>query len=740
MPVTDRREPGVYVTIEDHSFVLPTTEIGRTGYIVILADRGPHNRVVRITSHQQYQELFGVPNIKRTSQTHYYADRYIQLSSSMYIVRAVPSDALTANAIITEPTTESPPWTSDSAAVVTPDSCFYWEHGKTYVEASNPAVDITSTPVVSVGDWIFAGSDYVSIPPPGSPLHTQDSIAAQVISIDDNPLSATYGRIYLDRPYAGDCAGACPGGSGSPTISCEAIFYKYVQYDTLQDIEEVGVDPEADLLSRAEDSTTVFMFYAQGVGKWYGGADNTEPGLLLKGVRNVQQEKQFTDENGDVLYEYVFMDLALYYVNEDGDETLLEGPWTVSLIPKTAQNVLIRDLSSGAVMYIVDIINNNSKYIQIIEGAGIDKLVKDPTSGATLEEQLARAEERRLKVMLELSQTTPINTSNVAKGGVRIYGGFDGNADQDAPIPLYDEFGNIQPFNTHIQAQMLNAYRGTLQSVDGSIEQIREVTYPWYNFDYIISGDVWPATADAARDLADYRQDCIHLSDTRSQESGKEIANDYQDDLTARLEEYPWNNWTSALYVQYREITDPYSGQKVWMSPVYHALERHLITDAQYFIAEPVAGIEKGAITEPIKLAYRANHVERGDLIDAQLNPTIVEPQGKYIHHQLSTWKRLSILGRLHVGKFVAYLRRVIPTLLKDLLHRRATQYWIGQASIRCNAFLNKFLESNIERYSILKSYSVSVDFDDVRSELNVYINIVPIRAIERINVYIIVS
>ena len=107
---------------------------------------------------------------------------------------------------------------------------------------------------------------------------------------------------------------------------------------------------------------------------------------------------------------------------------------------------------------------------------------------------------------------------------------------------------------------------------------------------------------------------------------------------------------------------------------------------------------------------------------------------------QLTTWKRLSVLKRAHVSKFVAYIRKVIPTLLKDVIQRKATTYWINQANFRVTEFLGQFVENpSLERYSILKTFDVSVEFDDVRSELNIYCNITPIRAIERINVYIIV-
>jgi len=164
------------------------------------------------------------------------------------------------------------------------------------------------------------------------------------------------------------------------------------------------------------------------------------------------------------------------------------------------------------------------------------------------------------------------------------------------------------------------------------------------------------------------------------------------------------------------------------------------MVDGQYFIAEPVAGIEKGAIPDPMKLVYRPNHTERGDLIEAELNPTIYEKDGKYFLTQLTTYKRLSILKRLHAAKFVAFVRKTIPPMLKDILQRKATPFWINQAHVRVNNFLKKYRDATSEIYTVLESFSVNVDFDDVNSELNVYIKMKPLRVIERINVFIIVQ
>jgi len=73
-------------------------------------------------------------------------------------------------------------------------------------------------------------------------------------------------------------------------------------------------------------------------------------------------------------------------------------------------------------------------------------------------------------------------------------------------------------------------------------------------------------------------------------------------------------------------------------------------------------------------------------------------------------------------------------------LQRKATPYWISQCNIRLNNHMQQFLStSTIDKYATIESYSAIVQFDDVRSEINVVLSIKPLRAIERINVNILV-
>lgn len=659
MPVTDRREPAVYVTIEDASYIAPALEIGRTVYSVILCDRGPHNRIVTVTSKEEFHQLFGKPDIRRVSQSFYQMDKALDYTGKALICRVVPEDSNWSNASLKLSTT--------SILTVAEDFQFATDSDQLICDTQ------AGYDAFEIGDWIYADGD-------------TNVEAEQIVSKDD-----TSGfLIVLANDYTGT------------TGTASAVKYIPFSAESTTGVTAAGDLPETD-------PDAIYHFYATGAGAYYNS-------LRIKGTRNVEMEKMWTDDAGNPLYKYIFMDIAIYFVKEDGTERLIEGPWTVSLIPRNSEGTTIRDLTTGNVMFIEDVIDRESIYIKAVTGAAIDQLV----SGAA-------AEDKRLQVTLLLSETGPIGTQNISGGGLALENGTDGTG-------LFDPTSGNIAATPDLLGLVKQAFKGELTSIDGSVEQLPECVYPWYEPDYVVSGGFPAEIQDGARYLADYRQDCIHLGDTGTN------FNKYEDDLSARLNDVPWNNWTSMLYVQYRKVFDQYTGRWTYMSPVYHAIERHLYCDGVYFIGEPVANIEKGAISENIELSYKANHTERGDLLDVELNPVIVEPQGKYILSQLTTWKRLSVLKRGHVAKFVAYVRKVIPTLLKDILQRKATQYWINQANFRVNEFLGQFVENpSLERYSILKSFSVSVEFDDVRSELNIYCNITPIRAIERINVYIIV-
>ena len=245
MPVTDRREPAVYVSIEDASYAAPSLETGRIGYIVTLCDRGPHNRVVTLTSREQFYKLFGQPNYRRTSQAHYLADKFLQYSSQLLLVRAMPADADWANVEIQTSTGST--FIQYGSAV---DALFTFTPGSATVVCSNAG----SYGAVTIGWWIFAEGDNVAT-------------AAQVVS-KTGPTTLT-----LDRLYDG-------------TIDSVGVKGKYCTPYQSASIASITTEAQMDPAS----ASVVWYFYAKGAGTYYNN-------IKIMGARNVELEKMYTDRS-----------------------------------------------------------------------------------------------------------------------------------------------------------------------------------------------------------------------------------------------------------------------------------------------------------------------------------------------------------------------------------------------------------------------------------------------------------
>lgn len=898
--------PAVYVTIEDQSFALPQISAGRSVFMCILADRGPHNRVVELNSVAQARRLFGKPNWERTGQGHYLMEKALEYTQKVYVIRPVLLDSVveTQNAAISnasikynDPTGSFQAYggnkfvfvnaadvhnadmakrvycdrigyeqfdvgdyivseddgednavagliTSKNQSTTNPDLYYFvleasYTGTSTVDETDNllfygeilpqltggykffnglgtvECEDETSYNAISVNDYIFPSSavngrvqqavkvtdkDYVggttytlflestftgitsadfellskyvanvnnvnntvdinhegpdNIPDAVSALEyfpavqlisgstytftndsnivictgatpaaqqtaysavsvkdwifpsTDTSKARQVISkiFDNDPESETYGEYHLilDEPFEG------------PTAE-DASVRKFVP---VQIISNINIRSEANI--DENDSDNIYSFYAVGPGKWYNN-------IYLIGRRNISLERMYTDEDGNTLFPYLFMDLYVYQENSDGTSTLLEGPWAVSLVKEipagNGSTQVITDITNGREMYIETVINENSNFIECKSALGVSNLLD--AYATTPETDLDIERKIRLQVQAEFASGT-VNGSDT-KG----YDGFYLDKGEDGL--QYNAQGRLNLQEGKIEGTLVQAYNGTLESVDSSIELIVQTIYPRYNFDYVVCGGYSANIQNAARQLADTRNDCMVLADTGYNTSANS-------DLSSRENSYGWNTYNAMLYSQFRKRFDPNTGtNKFWFSPVFHALESHLFVDNNYWISEPVAGIEKGIISEAITLAYVPNNAKMSDLMENEVNVTISEEDGKYFLTQFTTWKRLSVMKRGHAVKFVHYLKKAIPPLLKDILQRKATPFWINMVDARIKGFMQSFVAED-GKYASISSFTVMSTFDDARSQIDVVLGIRPLRAIETINVRIVVS
>ena len=101
--MADMISPGVYTKIIDLSTYLTSTS-GTIGFLPIITEKGPDNVLTRVTSYQDYVEKFGEPDIRTFGKYYgcgpYIAAQHLSVSSDLYVVRALPDDAVYAHTFI----------------------------------------------------------------------------------------------------------------------------------------------------------------------------------------------------------------------------------------------------------------------------------------------------------------------------------------------------------------------------------------------------------------------------------------------------------------------------------------------------------------------------------------------------------------------------------------------------------------------------------------------------------------
>lgn len=796
------RIPGVYVSIEDRSYIESAPNVGRNGLICIMSDRGPHNQVNTLSTNSELINIYGKPNFEKTGPGHYMASQFLNGSSNLHIIRPAlisspnpVNNCSMANAVvkyIPDTGTEEPlpgrfVFINATDALGAFGSSFVSQYVFTdYIGYINTSIgDIISNQrdgsinsleveakgrIESVGDttlnyvyWIKLSDQYTGLSTVSESNVTLVSLNGvdpdNIQEFSANPFSLSNDRAtkYFSGPVLNGIFGFSfvTGGNvvyaetleGFNSVSIEEWIYldsqdsssarqissKRIEEDEvgspvyaiyLDDIyngessvgyEQIRVYRSIELVSfplitskrdfSQSNPNNLFYFYAKGVGEFYNK-------ISIQGVRNVALERMYTDDSGEPLYKYAFLDITIYGENEDGSSTILEGPWSCSLIDKVGEQV-VRDLNSGRELFITKTINARSKFIEcstgsntsVLEGIGYDK------------------DQLRLRVMALFSVAFVAKTSTRGYEGFYLQSGSNGIQ--------YDQWGRLNINHPEIKQLLISAYNCSLQSEDGSIELLLHTVYPWYQIDYVTAAGYDVDVQNAARVLVDSRTDCLLLADT-----GPSI--NAEEDITVRKNLMNWNTFNAAIYCQYREIVDPFNGRLITMSPVYHAIQNHLNVDNNYFISEPVAGITKASIQDRVNLMYKPSLTDMQNMVEHELNPVITEPDGTYLITQFTAYKRLSVLKRIHAVKLIHYIKKNIPKLLKGLLQQRPSDYRVSVGRSIVTTFMNQFVDASSNKYSFT-SYDSNLVFDEERSEIFVSLTVRPIRAIEAININLIV-
>lgn len=316
---------------------------------------------------------------------------------------------------------------------------------------------------------------------------------------------------------------------------------------------------------------------------------------------------------------------------------------------------------------------------------------------------------------------------------MKLYSGYDGL--NLSPSNLLNMNGTSEAGKQNASELLLEFYNNT--------EDLREVLYPKYDFDYIPDWtedvNVQVAIINLADDIG-LSMPILSAPLTYNPTIVTKNLVDY--DLATRKERLFQSSYNSALYSgQMNKTHRTDNNLRMYMPLSYYAMIAHLRIDNQYSITEPVANMIKGTLASTeLNLTYAPTSLEIEKLRNEQVNAVIVEPDGTYIIDQLTMYKKASKLSRINIVKVLHRIRKDLPKLLKDLLQTKAIGSVIDTAVSRTETELNKWvITPENAKDGIFQSADVKATFNEETYKLRLTITVNPVGTLESIDIPIIV-
>jgi hypothetical protein len=561
------------------------------------------------------------------------------------------------------------------------------------------------------------------------------------------PDDATYSNIRLDAKLAAADATA-------------SITITYV--DSLNTFEEIQTN-----LETVDDTKPILFLYPIGRGDFYNSL----------GIR-------LTEHSNPTLSGVYVLDI--YERQSDGDDVIIES-FDVSLDPNSVDN-------AGDSIFIVSILETYSSVLRAVmtlsSGEYTDgyKLITknyDKEIG-TVTVDLVSGTTKIADNKQDFSdwQTTP-ETGNasyviVAKDakGVEIWGwlGESGGIDNEeinvfltrdltgatqgwnGSISSFDTNSIITYFVKASYASVASVFtssepqplrkgsEGSLRSVDGTLdtaeaESLLESGYSGLIDDSILDPEsiyftlVYDAgyptdVKTAISTLCQTRRDCVGILDN-GDNSSVNLA------ISRRTNNHTYNNYFVALYESFSKVSDPFTGEDVWFSPIYHMSYLIPRNDNVAEIWYAAAGFQRAAIDSIKELRYNPRLGQRDQMYLKQLNPIVKFAAGYVVWGQLTSQAKASALQDLNIVRLVLYCKRAIEQYCRNFIFEQNDEITWGQVS----GAIVEFLEV-IKNRRGLDNYSVDVgatDYEKKTKKFHVNITLQPTRVVEQIelNFYI---
>ncbi len=268
------------------------------------------------------------------------------------------------------------------------------------------------------------------------------------------------------------------------------------------------------------------------------------------------------------------------------------------------------------------------------------------------------------------------------------------------------------------------AYSGLLTNPNTSENEDRvlDIENIWFSvvFDAGYPADVKTAIST----LCQTRRDCIGILDNGDNATVNAA-------LATRTNVNTFNNYFVGLYESYNKVSDVFTGQDVWFSPLYHISYLLPRNDNVAEIWFAVAGFNRASIDSIKELRYNPRLGQRDQLYLKQLNPIVKFAQGFVVWGQLTAQAKSSALSDINIVRMVLFVKRAIEQFCRFFIFEQNDPItWAEVAS-----GIVDFLEQ-IKKRRGLNDYTVEVSATEYeRKTKRFHVNIIldPTRVVEQI-------
>jgi len=722
--------PGVYTQIIDLSQYLQDI-VGTVGFIPLLSKRGPDNKLMQVTSNEQFYTLFGQPNIldygKYFGQGPYIASQHLSVSSHLYVLRALPTDATYSHVMIgmqMQDYTVNTTFSSSSAGVplsrltMVPIFLDGQEHNGYTFETSQSVIELDSVLLKTVDTAPYMNTTLTNGVGVENGMLMYFRGLGRGGSYDDFAIQLTrHVNSELFGIYVLDIYETRPDGS-------DAV------------IESFNVSFDPDMIDQGGDS----LFIEDVVNKF---SQNVRCKVNRQALHELELYKMDFYKNDPTLPE----DATQYVVlNENGQKTDLGFKATViefaSLDYTYAQNVLNTALEDLAVARAMPV--STTAEVSARNAAVTTALTEVSVARAAVDSTYATLQDAYQLDIMNLGDADP------STAGIQPWHFQTGS--EGSLLYTDKETGKVQVSYPEAKQLLVEAYSGLLQKADLELREdpvtgdylepkdlyVDEVyDLDWIYFSLVYDAGYDPDVKDAAYNLCHTtRRDCMLISDCGDNQDYYDVEA-YVGGDPAIPSGHPWDSRYVARYEPYSRIYDVFVGRDLWISPVYHMAQLVPLSDRLYEIWYAVAGFNRGMLSTIKELRWSAKLGERDNLYLLQVNPIVHFPQGYTVWGNLTTQKRPTALQDVNVMRLVLYIKRALEQFCKYFIFEFNDQ--ITWDAIKTS--ITPFLDTIVSRRGLV-SYTVDVGANDYefKSKIcHVNVTLVPMKIIEKIelNLYI---